>query len=73
MGVGDVPGVTAAVEEVLERRTASDGVSAASGGAFSAFFGVAEQKSLFKRTKMVYNNRTKVPNRTEDRKRRRER
>ena len=60
VGLGHVARDKASVEAVLERRSERNGLFAASGGAFFAFYGHAEQKKLFKSPKMVYNNKTKA-------------
>jgi hypothetical protein len=59
--MGRVPRDETAVEAFLGRDRPRRGVFAASGGGFWAISGASEQKSLFKHPKMVYNNRTKVP------------
>ncbi len=73
MGVGHVARDKASMEALLERRPARNGIFAASGGTFSAFYGGAKQKKLFKMPKKVYNDKTKVSCGEEGTKRRRER
>ena len=73
LGPGDLARDKAPVEGIMGRRLERDRRSAASGGAFSAFFGDAEQKKLFKMPKLDYNKKAKAPDYAEDTRRRRER
>lgn len=66
VGLGNVARDKTAVDALLGNDPARGGVSDASRGTFSAIFGRAVQKRLFKMPKMVYNNKTKAPDSAED-------